>query len=120
MSEVSVPTTEQNVRRTEDTSVYRTYNFRYRPKTTLPIHHIRNNIVTMIASNPVVVIRGSTGCGKTTQVPQFILDAEFENNRYCNIIGTLYYSLKTPTDQREYLSLRIFALLCGSLYSEFS
>ncbi|XP_011696838.1 PREDICTED: putative ATP-dependent RNA helicase TDRD9 [Wasmannia auropunctata] len=75
--------------RKEDTArLYRTYNFAYRPKCNLPILAMRNKIVSMIASNSVVIIRGSTGCGKTTQVPQLILDAEFEKRQHCNIIVT--------------------------------
>lgn len=68
--------------------IYQSYNFAYRPQIDLPILSIRNKIVSMIASNSVVVIRGSTGCGKTTQVPQLILDAEFQKKQHCNIIGT--------------------------------
>jgi ATP-dependent RNA helicase TDRD9 len=40
----------------------------------------------MIESNDVCMIQGNTGCGKTTQVPQMILDAHFSKNKYCNII----------------------------------
>uniref|UniRef100_A0A4W3JKS0 RNA helicase n=1 Tax=Callorhinchus milii TaxID=7868 RepID=A0A4W3JKS0_CALMI len=40
--------------------------------------------------NSVIIIRGQTGCGKTTQVPQFILDYFVKNNRGsdCNIVVT--------------------------------
>lgn len=69
------------------TNVYKSYNFAYRPKTNLPIFSVKDKIVSMITSNSVVVIRGATGCGKTTQVPQLILDNEFSNNQNCNIIG---------------------------------
>lgn len=73
--------------------IYRTYNFAYRPKTNLPIISVKDKIVSMIASNSVVIIRGSTGCGKTTQIPQFILDAEFEKRQHCNIVGMFCLSL---------------------------
>ncbi|KAK4401986.1 DExH-box ATP-dependent RNA helicase DExH7, chloroplastic [Sesamum angolense] len=43
-----------------------------------------------VQGNNVVVISGETGCGKTTQVPQYILDNMIEAGRggYCNIICT--------------------------------
>lgn len=71
------------------TRLYRMYNFSYRPNINLPILSMRHKVVSMIESNSVVIIRGSTGCGKTTQVPQLILDAEFEKKQHCNIIGIL-------------------------------
>ena len=45
-------------------------------------------IVSTIETNQVTVIQGATGCGKTTQVPQFILDSCVESGVYCNIIIT--------------------------------
>lgn len=83
---------EERFHKGNTAQIYRTYNFAYRPKTNLPIVSMRDKIVSMIASNSVVVIRGSTGCGKTTQVPQFILDAEFEKRQHCNIVGMSYLS----------------------------
>jgi HrpA-like RNA helicase len=86
MSDITV--SSEILRMTKNTvQIYQTYNFAYRPKIDLPILSIKNKIVSMIASNSVVVIRGSTGCGKTTQVPQLILDAEFQKKQHCNIIG---------------------------------
>ncbi|XP_050521951.1 ATP-dependent RNA helicase A-like [Daktulosphaira vitifoliae] len=54
----------------------------------LPIFHKKNEIISAIGKNTVVLIKGSTGCGKTTQVCQFILDEFIINNKgaYCNII----------------------------------
>ena len=36
----------------------------------------------------MTVIQGPTGSGKTTQVPQYILDHSAGLNRYCNIVVT--------------------------------
>jgi len=41
---------------------------------TLPSFKMKKEILTTIARNQVVVISGETGCGKTTQVPQFLLE----------------------------------------------
>lgn len=35
-----------------------------------------------------MVIQGATGCGKSTQVPQYILDDAVDNNRHANILVT--------------------------------
>ena len=32
--------------------------------------------------------KGATGSGKTTQVPQYVLDEYVKNQRYCNIVVT--------------------------------
>ncbi|KAH8252671.1 hypothetical protein KR032_001180, partial [Drosophila birchii] len=40
----------------------------------LPIAAMRSEILSAINENPVVIIRGNTGCGKTTQIAQYILD----------------------------------------------
>lgn len=42
----------------------------------------------MINANCVVLVTGPTGCGKSTQVPQFILDDCMSRKKYCNIIVT--------------------------------
>jgi len=78
---------ETAVRKEDTIRLYQTYNFAYRPKSNLAILSMKNKVMSMIASNSIVIIRGSTGCGKTTQVPQLILDAEFEKKQHCNIIG---------------------------------
>ncbi|CAL8094606.1 unnamed protein product [Calicophoron daubneyi] len=42
----------------------------------LPTYFKKNEILSAIQSNQVVVLSGETGCGKTTQVPQYILEHE--------------------------------------------
>lgn len=88
LSEITSNTTGSDRFHVDTAHIYRTYNFAHRPKTDLPILSMKDKIVSTIASNSVVIIRGSTGCGKTTQVPQFILDSEFQKNQHCNIIVT--------------------------------
>uniref|UniRef100_A0A7S3VCU7 RNA helicase n=1 Tax=Chaetoceros debilis TaxID=122233 RepID=A0A7S3VCU7_9STRA len=40
----------------------------------LPAHQYQDMIVNTIRDNRVTILSGETGCGKSTQVPQFILD----------------------------------------------
>lgn len=65
--------------------IYTTYNFD-RPTTNYPITHYKTPILNAIKENPFVVLEGPTACGKTTQVPQFILDEAFDEKKYCNIV----------------------------------
>ncbi|KAG9343499.1 hypothetical protein JZ751_013665, partial [Albula glossodonta] len=56
----------------------------------LPVKKFQGEIMSAIESNSVVIIRGATGCGKTTQVPQYILDQFIKSGRAsdCNIVVT--------------------------------
>ncbi|TGZ53501.1 putative ATP-dependent RNA helicase DHX57 [Temnothorax longispinosus] len=40
----------------------------------LPVWSQKNEILEAIHKNQVVIISGETGCGKSTQIPQFVLD----------------------------------------------
>lgn len=55
-----------------------------RNRRNLPAWNLMQQILSEIDSNQVVVISGETGCGKSTQVPQFILDnwlANYSNSK---------------------------------------
>ncbi|XP_039913473.1 putative ATP-dependent RNA helicase DHX57 [Hirundo rustica] len=56
----------------------------------LPAWQERENILGLLESHQVLVVSGMTGCGKTTQIPQFILDASLQGspNGVANIICT--------------------------------
>ncbi|KAF9024145.1 P-loop containing nucleoside triphosphate hydrolase protein [Hymenopellis radicata] len=47
----------------------------------LPAFTSKDEFLDMLEGNRVVVVVGETGCGKTTQLPQFILDSLIQNNR---------------------------------------
>ncbi|NXX28273.1 DHX36 helicase, partial [Nicator chloris] len=61
---------------------------RFREK--LPSYGMREELVQLINQSRVTVISGETGCGKTTQVTQFILDDHIERGRgsACRIVCT--------------------------------
>uniref|UniRef100_A0A667XB43 DEAH (Asp-Glu-Ala-His) box polypeptide 34 n=1 Tax=Myripristis murdjan TaxID=586833 RepID=A0A667XB43_9TELE len=50
-----------------------------REQKNLPIFQYRDRIVDLVRRHPVVVVAGDTGCGKSTQVPQYLLDAGFSH-----------------------------------------
>ncbi|KAJ8754295.1 hypothetical protein K2173_002746 [Erythroxylum novogranatense] len=56
----------------------------------LPAFKEKERLLQAIARNQVIVISGETGCGKTTQLPQYILESEIESGRgaFCSIICT--------------------------------
>ncbi|CAB4268682.1 unnamed protein product [Prunus armeniaca] len=56
----------------------------------LPAFKENERLLQAIAQNQVIVISGETGCGKTTQLPQYILESEIESGRgaFCSIICT--------------------------------
>jgi ATP-dependent RNA helicase A len=63
---------------------------RNKARETLPIHAMRRQIMEAVNDNSVVLIRGNTGCGKTTQIAQFILEDYVASGAgaYCNIAVT--------------------------------
>uniref|UniRef100_A0A7I4A4A1 RNA helicase n=1 Tax=Physcomitrium patens TaxID=3218 RepID=A0A7I4A4A1_PHYPA len=57
-------------------------------RSTLPIASFKDEITAVVDKHQVVLIAGETGCGKTTQVPQYILDHMWSQNKPCRIICT--------------------------------
>ena len=57
---------------------------------TLIIYPVTYYFSGTFVQRQVIVISGETGCGKTTQLPQFVLESEIESGRgaFCNIICT--------------------------------
>ncbi|EQC33564.1 hypothetical protein SDRG_09070 [Saprolegnia diclina VS20] len=49
---------------------------------TLPVFAHKDELLNNVAKNPLTIIQGETGCGKSTSVPQFILDEDPTVNMY--------------------------------------
>lgn len=57
-------------------------------KVELPINKHKNEILRSINENQVIIIAGETGCGKTTQVPQYIYQGLKSKGEKVNILIT--------------------------------
>lgn len=59
-------------------------------RSNLPAHGFKSTVVKTVLGHQVTIVSGETGCGKTTQVPQFIMDEEIMEGRgsTCNMICT--------------------------------
>ncbi|KAL2102407.1 hypothetical protein ACEWY4_001575 [Coilia grayii] len=70
-------------------------------------------LVSLIENNSVVIIRGATGSGKSTQLPQFVLDHYHEKNAPCNLVVTQPHKIGASSIARWVARQRKCAL--GSL-----
>lgn len=64
------------------------YNNMLKSRMTLPIWKFRSEILDAIEDHQVIIICGETGCGKSTQVPAYILEHELLGGRHCKIYCT--------------------------------
>ncbi|XP_051867691.1 putative ATP-dependent RNA helicase DHX57 isoform X2 [Pristis pectinata] len=66
------------------------YQLMLQERKKLPAFDARDNILDMLSKAQVLVVSGMTGCGKTTQIPQFILDDSLNGlpGEVANIICT--------------------------------
>jgi ATP-dependent RNA helicase DHX29 len=54
----------------------------------LPIAQHRHSIIECLETSQVIVLSGETGCGKSTQVPAFILEDHLSQGKHCRIYCT--------------------------------
>ncbi|XP_060524054.1 dosage compensation regulator isoform X2 [Cylas formicarius] len=77
---------EAKLKQTSDTKLQQNNIDRQR----LPVFAMKGKLMEAINEHPVVIIRGNTGCGKTTQVCQYILEDYIMSGQgaYCSIVVT--------------------------------
>jgi len=77
----------ENLKSRNESKEYQTMK-KYREN--LPAFKERERIINTLNKNRVLVISGETGCGKSTQIPQFLLDQmiESKNGSLANVICT--------------------------------
>lgn len=76
----------------------------------LPIFKQHQEIINAITSNQIVIICGSTGCGKTTQIPQLIYNHSIQHNKEPSIIITQPRRLAATTISRRLCKEMNFSL----------
>lgn len=64
------------------------YASMYEYRRSLPIAAFRNSLLASIQNNQVTILCGETGCGKSTQLPTFILENELSQSNQCKIYVT--------------------------------
>ncbi|KIK71157.1 hypothetical protein GYMLUDRAFT_66365 [Collybiopsis luxurians FD-317 M1] len=57
-------------------------------RNTLPIANYRDKIIEALEQSQVLVLSGETGCGKSTQLPTFILEDQLSRGKPCRIYCT--------------------------------
>ncbi|KIO31878.1 hypothetical protein M407DRAFT_217155 [Tulasnella calospora MUT 4182] len=57
-------------------------------RNTLPIAAYRHHIIEALEMSQVIVLSGETGCGKSTQLPSFILEDQLSKGIPCKILVT--------------------------------
>ncbi|ODN94181.1 DEAH box polypeptide 36 [Cryptococcus wingfieldii CBS 7118] len=64
------------------------YQTMLKQRGTLPIASFRDEILATLEQNQVMVFSGETGCGKSTQLPSYILENHLSQGKPCKIVVT--------------------------------
>lgn len=64
------------------------YQYMLQGRLNLPMYQFRDIALDVVEKNPITILCGETGCGKSTQMPAFILERELSLGRPCKIYCT--------------------------------
>lgn len=64
------------------------YQTMLQSRSQLPMWHFRDQVLRAVGENQVVIVCGETGCGKSTQVPAFLLENELSQGKPCKVYCT--------------------------------
>ncbi|KAG6039358.1 hypothetical protein E4U41_002830 [Claviceps citrina] len=64
------------------------FQFMLQSRMQLPMWQFRPHVLKAVDDNQVVIVCGETGCGKSTQVPSFLLEHELSQGKHCKIYCT--------------------------------
>ncbi|KAH9944510.1 P-loop containing nucleoside triphosphate hydrolase protein [Epithele typhae] len=64
------------------------YQEMLRSRNQLPMAQYKQDLLSLLEMSQIVVLSGETGCGKSTQVPAFILEDQLLKGRHCRIYCT--------------------------------
>lgn len=64
------------------------YQMMLQSRMQLPMWHFRQQVVDTVEQEQVVIICGETGCGKSTQVPSFLLEHQLSQGKPCKVYCT--------------------------------
>ncbi|KZF21446.1 P-loop containing nucleoside triphosphate hydrolase protein [Xylona heveae TC161] len=64
------------------------YQVMLKGRSQLPMWNFRDQLLTTADQQQVIIVCGETGCGKSTQVPAFILEHELSQGKDCRIYCT--------------------------------
>ncbi|KAK9888068.1 hypothetical protein WA026_000343 [Henosepilachna vigintioctopunctata] len=104
----------ENNKKIEDQKFMEMYNKRK----CLPAFSKKNQILKLIEDNQIVLISGDTGCGKTTQIAQFILDEYIMSYKgsVCKIVCTQPRRISATSVAERVASERAESLGCSCGY----
>ncbi|KAI0778038.1 P-loop containing nucleoside triphosphate hydrolase protein [Trametes elegans] len=64
------------------------YQEMLRQRNQLPMAQYKQDLLSLLEMSQILVLSGETGCGKSTQVPAFILEDQLLKGRHCKIYCT--------------------------------